>query len=169
MNLETLFDTLPVYGWLTLPEAELLYRVAGGCQGSILEVGNYYGRSACLLATLGRPLYCVDPFDNFDSDEMTGDKIEKAFWINVKKRNLSNIIQERCKIEHWQIKQVEFAYLDGDHTYTGTHNQINVALKAGAKEICVHDYPHPPIQQAIKDSPLSLIEVVERMVYCRLQ
>ena len=52
-------------GWLTEPEARLLWETALLTQGRILEVGVYRGRSITLLAQLNREMITVDPFDNF--------------------------------------------------------------------------------------------------------
>lgn len=133
------FDSLPANGWLTREEAELLWRAANTTEGAILEVGSYYGRSTCLLAALGRLVYAVDPFDHFDSDDPSGDKVSAAFQENLSARQISNVILYRQRIEDWEPKPAGFAYLDGDHTYWGTVAQIQKARLCNPSAIAIHD------------------------------
>lgn len=159
-----IYNGLPSNGWLDRDEAELLWGSAQLTTGSILEVGCYHGRSTCLLAELGRPLFCVDPFKDFDSDDPTGTKIYEAWcrnladrcivcaigmpaagsWGGLEKCMKDNgwstlVILHRKRIEEWKPRPVGFAYLDGDHTPVGTVNQLRAALECGAKSIGVHD------------------------------
>lgn len=134
---DVLFDSLPAEGWLTRREADLLHFVASLGMGAILEVGCYKGRSTCLLASFGRTVHCVDPFAGFNDSDPTGVNTCGDFLRNT--AHLSNVILFGCRIEEWPLYEVDFAYLDGDHTYQGTLNQIDVALKAGAKVVAVHD------------------------------
>lgn len=136
---DEVYPTLPANGWLAEDEARLLWNFASQFKGSILEVGCYFGRSTVLLANLGRPLYCVDPFDGF-TDDFTGDHIQASWQENLKSRDLSNVMQFRVRVENWVSRPiVGFAYLDGDHTYEGTRAQIRAALNCGARGIAVHD------------------------------
>ena len=135
-NLKKLFKHLPP-GWLTFDETRLLWHTTEDTTGPILEVGSYYGRSTVLLAHTGRVIYAVDPFSDFDTGDPGGDKIEAGFLENTKRFN--NIFLFRQKIEDWKTRKVGFAYLDGDHTYQGTKNQIEVALACHAEVIAIHD------------------------------
>jgi len=151
------YATLPE-GWLSEKEAECLYRWAGQVSGAILEVGSYKGRSSVLLAATGRPLICVDPFANFDSDDVSGSQIYATFLRNLDERGyhvshgrdvglvLAHGPGERpivrlrvMPIEDYTVPEVGFAYLDGDHTFKGTTKQIEKAIEGRAKIIAVHD------------------------------
>jgi hypothetical protein len=162
-----IFDDLPASGWLTYEEAEVLWNAAMAEVGPILEVGCYFGRSTVLLAQVGRPLYCVDPFtDGFD-DTYSGAHILAAFRKNLADRGLVvQLFQQR--IEEWNFLPVGFAYLDGDHTYQGTKDQITVAMLCGARRFCLHDYAHAgggvAIKRAVQDSRLVVDEFVGRLV-----
>ena len=134
MTFEEVYATLPD-GWLTEPEARLLWDTAQKAEGPILECGAYKGRSTVLLACTGRHVYTVDPFDGFDSD-LTGKEVETIFWNNLKGRGLHNVLLFRCRIETWGPLKVGFAYLDGEHTYKGTQAQIEKALQ------CLTTSPH---------------------------
>ena len=169
LDFENAWNQTTGNGWLTKPEALLLWNSAVKEVGPILEVGCYEGKSTCILAKLQRVLYAVDPFDGFHS-ERSGDEICKVFFDNIQQRQLDNVSLYRCKIEDWQPKEIGFAYLDGDHTLLGTLYQIEKAIKCGAKSICIHDYAEDGgglnVKQAIQETPVTLQEVVERMAYC---
>jgi len=152
-------------GWLTRPEAELLWAAADTTSGPILEVGLYRGRSTVLLSALGRPMYCVDPFDGFDSD-LSGDEVSAIWMDNMDSRGIENVCLYRERIEDWVARKVGFAYLDGDHTYEGTAAQIDKALEASAGGICVHDYTSPPVMQAVADSILVVVEIRGELAKC---
>jgi len=186
---DEVYETVPGTGWLTKPEAELLYKSARQTRGAILEVGCYHGRSSVLLASLSRTLYCVDPFSNFDTGDMDGRQAKIKFIENLTSRGHPvffgannrgkqeppfgpNVYLFQQKIEQWEIRAVGFAYLDGDHTLAGTLNQLNVALEAGARIVCVHDYADDGegvnVKDAIYRTGLTVAERVERMVMCRV-
>lgn len=166
MTFDEVYETLPAAGWLTRPEAELLWRTAPACAGPILEVGSYQGRSTCLLALLGRPVYAVDPFDGFCA-ELSGDEVYGRLVSNLAHRCLDNVTVFRQRVEDWTPRPCGFAYLDGDHTYEGTENQIAAALRCGAKVIAVHDVNDSGEGQRIKDAALHWLgswrERVERL------
>ncbi len=138
------YERIPGNGWLSKAEAELLWTVTtednhGKPRGvfRVLEVGCYQGRSSVLLAQTGaEAVYCVDPFDGFHTD-YTGDQIEAMWRANTK--SYPNLLLDRCRIEDWKPRKVNVAYLDGDHTYQGTVNQLRVALQCRPETIAVHD------------------------------
>lgn len=170
---EELWASIPGNGWLQREEAELLMQIAESTKGPLLEIGCYYGRSTCLLASLNRPVYAVDPFYNFDTADPSGDTICAEFQNNLQERNLHNVELFRCKCEVWKTRPVEFAYLDGDHTKAGTTCQIGVARACGAKELCLHDYDTRggglEIARAVWQWPLDVIKLAGTMVHCRFQ
>jgi len=170
-TLEEVYATLPTNGWLSYPESELLYTAAQQTEGPILEVGCYYGRSTVLLTSLDRLVTTVDSFKNFDSDDPSGEHVYGHFWSNIRSRGIHNIILQKQPIEEWLPDRIyDFAYLDGDHTYQGTINQIQVALCAGVRSMCIHDYAKSgggvEVAKAIMDSPIKIVNLVERMAHC---
>lgn len=138
MTFDEAYLTIPGNGWLSREEARLLWDAAAQCEGSILEVGCYQGRSTCLLARLGRPVYAVDPFDGFDT-AYSGDELERMVLENLLARDLHNVTVYRQRIEDWTWRECGFAYLDGAHTYKGTLAQVDAALACGVKAVAVHD------------------------------
>lgn len=141
-NFEAAYEIIPAQGWLTKEEASFLWFNLKRVGPSVLEVGSYCGRSTCLIALAGKCVFSVDPFEGFDSTFPSGDEIERTFWLNIKSRGLQKqVIQLRKKVEDFDnlITSVDLAYLDGDHTYQGTKNQISAALRNKAGVIMIHD------------------------------
>ena len=139
---EEVYPTIPGNGWLTEGEARLLWDSALVTEGYILEVGCHNGRSTCLLAALGRPVICVDPWAGVLGDE--GDEAAYlSFRQNLTERgHLTSVFINRCRVEDWaknKPPKVGFAYLDGDHTYDGTVAQVEKAIACRADAITLHD------------------------------
>jgi hypothetical protein len=157
VTFEQIYETLPGNGWLSKVEARLLHSYAMPASGAILEVGCYQGRSTVLLASLGRQVYAIDPFSGFDEDDADGEKAHNAFWNNLLHRGLLNVVLFRCKVEAWSPRPVGFAYLDGDHTYKGTVQQIRIALACKPKCIAIHDVNDTGDGANIKQAALQLL------------
>lgn len=136
MTFEEVWLGLPAEGWLSEGEARLLWDCAARTTGAILEVGCYVGRSSALLASFGRPLYCVDPLDGFNED-YGGDKIESLWRANLAAYPNATLFRQR--VEYWAPRPVGLAYLDGDHSAHGTAFQIGMAVQCGARIVAVHD------------------------------
>lgn len=170
-----------VDGWLSHPEAELLWRSAGAASGPILEVGSYMGRSAIVLAALERPVICVDPFADGFHDSLSGDEVLARFRHNLEIRNIRNVELIRKRIEDFRPAgyQFGFAYLDGDHTRAGTLVQIGKALLClrvdpsfSFPAIAIHDVDDNGDGREVRDAALSILgpwdEKVERLAVWRL-
>lgn len=166
VTFEGAYVSIPGDGWLTVEEARLLWKFASQFTGPILEVGCFKGRSTCLLAQLGRPLVCVDPFKGFHTDDPDGSKTRAAWYENVLTK-YTNVLLFEGRIEEWQPVGIDFAYLDGDHTYNGTVCQILAAQTAKAKGIAVHDVNDSGGGTEVKRACLELLgpwdERVERL------
>lgn len=132
---QPLFDSLTSHGWLSKAEARALWECMFGV---ILEVGSYYGRSTRLLAHKG-PVIAVDPFENFDTGDMSGEKAYAGFLESTKDTPYK-VTLHKMKIEDWKPELVDTCFLDGDHTYEGTKRQIEVALQCDPWIISVHDF-----------------------------
>ena len=172
---ELVYETVPGNGWLTKEEAEYLFEATSMYQGDILEVGCYQGKSTVLLASFDRPVHCVDPFSNFDSDDPTGSKTYQKFLQNLDSRQIKNVKIYKRKLcdamFYLPSESIDFAYLDGDHTYDGTVEQLVSASLLGCKAVCVHDYATfgggLNIKRAIQDTKaFRHIGTVGTMAYC---
>lgn len=188
---DRIYPTLPGNGWLTEPEARLLWGWVNKSEGPILEVGCHQGRSTCLLAATGRTVYVVDPFDGFDDGDPTGRKTMTAFHLNMLQRKCrgrliidwSQVPEDiktgpgwnlwPCRIEQWDILPCGFAYLDGDHTHAGTELQVRVARLTNATHIAVHDVNDSGDGRAIRDVCLAMLgpweERVERLAVWKVK
>lgn len=155
---DEVFATLPD-GWLSEGEARLLWDWALKTEGPILEVGCFKGRSTCLLAALGRPVTCVDPFSDFSTEDPSGEQTVQVFAANLLARGLCETVTlERKKIEDWTpTERYGFVYLDGDHTYSGTKNQILKALTTWAGVIAIHDVNNSGEGKEVKRAALELL------------
>ena len=159
MNVADMLNRCTSDGWLTLPEAELLVDTARRTTGPIVEVGTYCGRSAMLLAQLGRPLVCIDPFEGFHS-EKSGSEIYKRLWENLGSIGNADVHVIPSRVEDvrgpWSFS-FDFAHLDGDHSYEGTKRQIQFALDRGAKDICIHDVNDDGEGEAVKRAAVEML------------
>lgn len=169
---DEVYETIPSQGWLSRPEAELLWNSLQEIRGPILEVGCYFGRSTTLLANISR-VYAVDPFDGFSGD-YSGDRILRGLIDNLSHRNLlDRVTIFRSRIEDWLSQPVEAAYLDGDHTYAGTVTQIKRALQCCPSIIAVHDVNDSGDGREIKRACLEHLgewtSRVERLAVWRLK
>lgn len=173
-----LFHLLPSRGWLTWDEAQLLHQTVEATDGDILEVGCYYGRSTVLLGTVakasGRHVHAVDPFEGFDDGDPSGEDAAKSIVRTLIDLRLQSTVTIYIQsIEDWVPKPVGFAYLDGDHTYVGTLNQIAKALACGARAIAAHDVNDSGGGVEVRDAALDILgpwsERVERLAVWRLR
>lgn len=163
MTFEELYDWIPGNGWLSREEAQLLYSYIplDADEQSALEVGCYKGRSTVLLSHLFKKVYAVDPMIGFDQDDPTGEKTLADFHENIRCREIKNVEFYRERIEVWNIRPqylpISFAYLDGEHTYQGTLNQIAVAKNCKARHIAIHDVNDVGEGEAIKKAALEML------------
>lgn len=106
----------------------------------VVEVGTHIGMSAVWMARAlqennhGR-LYCIDPFCWVEENQ------EEQWVENLEKcgvRDWVTLIKERSQIAIWP-PYVEFAYIDGNHTYDACKLDVKKAFDLGASVICMHD------------------------------
>lgn len=167
MTFDELYDSLP-NGWLSRDEAELLWSAVNKTSGIILEVGCYEGRSTVLLASTYRRVVCVDPFEGFSDHDPSGMNTYNAWLHNVYDgRRLYNVMLYGSRIETWEPQPMGFCYLDGDHSYKGTYDQIMKALACQPQAIAIHDVNDNGGGVEVKRAALELLgpwtERVERL------
>jgi hypothetical protein len=122
---------LAVQGQLLPEEAELLYELArDACEGCIVEVGSFRGRSATALVLGTRagshvPVYAIEPHETFVG--ILGGKFgpadRKAFFENTLRADVVETIRlvnvsSDVITPGWE-RPVALLWLDGDHTYEG--------------------------------------------------
>lgn len=135
------FAKLTSHGWLDLEEALLLVSAAEQTEGTIVEIGSYYGRSAMLLAHLRRKLICIDPWeDTFPAPNATGAQVYAHFIANICSLGISDTVYPlKMRVEDWAPVPAGLVYCDGDHSFQGTLNQIQKALQCNPTIIAAHD------------------------------
>lgn len=164
-SFEECYELITSNGWLDKDEAKLLFDTAKSTTGPLVEVGSYQGRSAMLLGQLGRLLYCIDPWDdNFHSD-LSGEEICQRFMKNINSIPEMRVVPLRGRIEEYQpMLGIGFVYLDGDHTYRGTLNQIEWALGCKPQAIALHDVNDSGGGLEVKTAALELLGPWQRRV-----
>lgn len=111
-----------------------------------VEIGTYRGYAACWMARAlqennnGGHLYCVDNFSLTDHVSKYGDPIKH--WENnltaCGVRDFATLIKGLSS-EVELPKNVEFAYIDGWHSYLQARDDFYACEAAGATTICLDD------------------------------
>lgn len=103
-----------VEGWLLPDEADLLRKYSDGVW---CEIGSWKGKSTLVLAESGRG-YAID---TFTGSAEHGDVDTFADFIQ-NTQHLKNVtaIRGDFRIAHEYIPELDFLYLDADHSYEAT-------------------------------------------------
>jgi len=107
---------------------------------TVIEVGTHVGATAVWIARafqlLGKGrLYCIDPFCWTDEDQ------EEQWEANMAQcgvRDWATLIKGRSQEVKWP-ERVDFAYIDGNHTYEVCKHDVEKAVALGATLIAIHD------------------------------
>jgi predicted O-methyltransferase YrrM len=118
-------------GWITQPEANLLYTLAKNCTGKgvIVEIGTWKGKSTACLGFGSKDgnnvkIVTIDPHTGspferqlYKNPIWTYDEFKK----NMKKAKLENIVTAKVAtsekiVKRWK-KPVELLWIDGSHVY----------------------------------------------------
>jgi len=167
-------------------ELEALERhAAGACQA--LEIGTHQGVSAARIARALAPeglLYCVDPWP-----ESKKGKINPCWSIcqrHLRHSGVTNRVRilrgYSREVEHQMPDQLDFAFVDGDHSWEGIKADwmiVSERMLPGAV-VCLHDSFTPAgedwrhldscvyFEEVIQnDDRFSLIEVVHSLAVLR--
>lgn len=98
---------------MNFDEAALLWKTVKMTAGPILEIGRYYGGSTVLLwaASKDREIFSIDLYQEHHS------LCEKIFQDPINRKYIHLLIQDSG--EPLPNKNYGFAFIDGDHTYSG--------------------------------------------------
>jgi predicted O-methyltransferase YrrM len=167
-------------------ELHTLERYARGARQA-LEIGTYQGVSAVAIATALAPggcLYCVDPWPDTSGGQ------NNPCWLicqrHLTRSGVSNRIRFLRGYSHEMVgqmpKELDFAFIDGDHSWEGIHNDwmiVSEKLLPGAV-VCLHDSVTPAgeewrhldscryFEERIRhDYRFSVIEVVHSLAVLR--
>ena len=140
-----------IKGWLSRDEAEFLFDLSQPCQGPIVEIGSYNGRSTVLLASSGRPVYAIDPLQPGYKGIVT-----EADVGNFKNRILQypNITWLRSTAAECSAPPapVGLVFIDGNHEYPFPLRDFKTVLPWCRPDavFAFHDYlAHAGVTQSI--------------------
>src|SRR6185369_8676537 len=126
MELATLLSN--VHGFLSLPEAELLYRLASqvSSDGNIVEIGSYQGRSTIALALGAKvnaaTVWSIDPHGSYEVDGVTfGMADNQAYYANIAKYGVGDVVKTINLTSLfiggiWHLP-IDILFIDGNHNY----------------------------------------------------
>lgn len=111
----------------------------------VMEVGTYRGYAACYMARALQEnntgqLYCIDNFSLTDHTWRYGDP-EQHWNDNLAAcgvRNWVTLLKGDSHKVAWPDK-VDFAYIDGWHSFKAANHDFNKCNELGAKCICMDD------------------------------
>ena len=137
---------------------------------NIVNIGVYQGASIFPMAEIcNGKIHCVDiwPVEEWKA----------AFVAGIKARKLTN-----CIVHHMPSNEffdtnvkIDFAFIDGNHSYDFVKKDILGAIKCGAKDILCHDYKDHlqrpgkrfevelVVDDLIKEGVVTMIEEIEFM------
>lgn len=110
-----------------------------------IEVGTYRGYAACYMARALQEnghghLYCIDDFSLADHAAKYGDPVQH--WISnlvaAGVRDFATLVRGKSDEVIWP-ETVDFAYIDGWHSYATTANDFDWAANRGATFIALDD------------------------------
>ncbi|HRZ15754.1 MAG TPA: class I SAM-dependent methyltransferase [Candidatus Omnitrophota bacterium] len=127
-----------------------------------VEIGTHLGYNAIATVLVNRPkiLHCIDPWSNYvDPDSL--DVIGEAQYLRA--MHLINVVPfVRDHIQIWRMvsehavksfadESVDFVYIDGDHSYHSTLQDIDIWFPKVKKGGIIggHDFAIPTVQAAV--------------------
>lgn len=158
MDFEQAWARVPGTGWLTEDEARLLWRVATESNGDVLEIGTYFGRSACVFACAIEPkpaarLWLCDPFDDGHHFDVKADTvhsiqaIESVYGVleQAGMFHRSNVFigtEEKLFCDPAAPRAFDVLYIDGDHSMEGTLGALQrwVPRVRDGGAVLMHDF-----------------------------
>ncbi len=125
-----------------------LARHAAGCKVA-LEIGTFQGVSAGVIAralSAEGHLYCIDPWDPIDGRENVVFSIAKRHFVRSGVAGRIVVLQGTSVTTEARIPPVlDFAFIDGDHSYQGLETDwaIVASRVAPGGIVCLHDTTIP--------------------------
>jgi MMP 1-O-methyltransferase len=152
-----------VEGFLSLPEAELLYRLASviPADGIIVEIGSYRGRSTICLA-LGAKVnsalvYAIDPHDAYEAEGTHYSAADcQAYYENIAHYGVGDVVRTiNLPSTAWLGYASDLLFIDGSHRYEDVEWEFrNFSRRVQPHGlIAMHDTAgfHPGVTQALNE------------------
>lgn len=146
-----------IHGWFNFQDIyqEAVKRYPNG--SVFVEIGNYYGRSTAFMAVeIARSekainFYSIDPHDGW-GDVPTGDHSYEILEKNLEpaKEYVTLIRKRSTEVD---MKNVDFVFIDGDHSYEEVKADIAhwlPRIKKGGM-IGGHDYDMTSVRNAVNE------------------
>jgi hypothetical protein len=148
-----------IEGWLTEPEALVLYQMAqlAPANGMAVEVGSWLGRSSAVIAQV-RPLYCVDDF--MTGPERTDGKAFPSDFFSQFKKNTAGLPVIPLKGKSLEMAAqfslpTAFLFIDGSHDYDSVRADVEAwapKLISGAVVVFHDVQPNfPGVQRVVSE------------------
>lgn len=153
-----------IYGFLSVPEAELLYRLA--CEvptdGHIVEIGSFQGKSTVALGLGAKQssawVWAVDPHEDcqVNSETHYGMENHAALLKNLVEFEVADRVRvialhSNHTFSVWS-KPVDLLWVDGSHEYQDVNKDL-VFWSIYAQKIAMHDTSghFPDVTQALEN------------------
>jgi predicted O-methyltransferase YrrM len=156
-----------VHGFLSLAEAELLYRLASEVpvSGAIVEVGAFQGRSTVALALgakqAGATVWSIDNHAEYRTgDTQFGMNDNQHYYENVAKYQVGDVVKtlnltSHEAYQHWRGQTIHLYWIDGKHDYENVSDDFKYFawLVHPAGKIALHDTAgfHPGVMQLLNE------------------
>jgi hypothetical protein len=122
---------------------EVLLRIPIKFRGSpMVEIGSFYGESACIWSLFFSPVYCVDVFFPNEDVHQTGDGVYQTFKENTVGRDIVVIRKLSMDAVNDVPEDLSMVYVDADHKYSAVKEDVLAywpKIKMGGF-MCGHDY-----------------------------
>ena len=171
MDLQRIEDLFPDWRY---DHPRILYALIRSLKPEIcVEVGTYRGYAACYMGQAlkenakGR-LYCIDDFsegarNGYDADHWRGNinALQLGGYVTLLEGKSSEV--------QWP-KKVDFAYVDGWHSYTACMDDVIRCVARGAECVCIDDITTTIGPRNVADvlRDRSVFDVVEVLRDCGL-
>ena len=147
-----------VEGHLTEREVRFLALLGAvpTCEGEVLEIGSYKGKSTTVLAKsallAGQGRVCaVDPLDlpaATDPTEIAASALAGVFYGNLRERGVEQVVEFHAmrseQLAPKWTRPLRLLWIDGDHTWQGARNDVESFARhlAPGAIIAFHDVLH---------------------------
>lgn len=135
-----------VDGWLTMPEAKALTRLA--YKKRVLEIGSYCGKSTICMAQVADNIVAVDPHDGRGTDRPRNTMM--TMLANLARYQVGNVTVEMATSSDWAAtydgESFDLVFVDAAHDYDSVKADIDVAMRFVRPDgvIALHDYRKVP-------------------------
>lgn len=171
-------DNIP--GWFSKKDAEIYWRLCNECQGKVVEIGSFLGKSS-VLASFSKQIICIDPWIAGPNmlkciREKTPDHLHHLsfkelfdYYTFNFKENIEVIQDYDFNLyANWKKGPIDLIHLDHLHTESAVSNSLNGWKKHASKKckILVHDSNIKGVMDAvINNNDIIIEEIINKSEY----